>query len=382
MKISVIGGGRWARTIASVLCGLPGRSDGITMHSPSNAAGLQAWAAQPQFGGRMSAVGAWPLPGAGPERPDAVIVANRVGDHFDAAATALTGGIPVLVEKPIALSRDRIEQLYGIAKAGGTALGASNVFLFARYVEAYAASVATLGGLQSLRLVWADGASDVRRGEAKSYDPVVTLFDDVLPHIVPILGELQFRDLALVSLDVQRGGARLRIEAQANGRPVSLLMARNDEGRRRHIEVETADRVATLDFADEPGFIDVAGTRVNGDPQWDSALRPLGTMLLAFIAAVEGAPLDPRLSPGRAVASAVLADAIRGRYIEHQVQWLEQRLGDPLDPALDYALAEFGGNEPGNSVSITEAWPSIGSRAELNNFLARSRLYSDTGYAR
>jgi hypothetical protein len=330
----------------------------------------------------MSAVGAWPLPGAGPERPDAVIVANRVGDHFDAAATALTGGIPVLVEKPIALSRDRIEQLYGIAKAGGTALGASNIFLFARYVEAYAASVATLGGLQSLRLVWADGASDVRRGEAKSYDPVVTLFDDVLPHIVPILGELQFRDLALVSLDVQRGGARLRIEAQANGRPVSLLMARNDEGRRRHIEVETADRVATLDFADEPGFIDVAGTRVNGDPQWDSALRPLGTMLLAFIAAVEGAPLDPRLSPGRAVASAVLADAIRGRYIEHQVQWLEQRLGDPLDPALDYALAEFGGNEPGNSVSITEAWPSIGSRAELNNFLARSRLYSDTGYAR
>ena len=379
MKISVIGGGRWARTIASVLCGLPGRSDRIIMHSPSNAAGLQSWAAQPQFGGRLSAVDAWPATGAGPERPDAVVVANRVGDHFDAAAMALKDGIPVLVEKPVALSRERIEELNTVAKAGGAAFGASHVFLFARYVEAYAASVATLGRPQGLRLVWTDGASDVRRGEAKSYDPAVTLFDDVLPHIVPMVGELQLRDLALGSLDVQRGGARLAIEAQANGRPVSLLIARNDEGRQRRIEVETDDGVATLDFADEPGFIDIAGRRVNGDPRWDTALRPLGTMLSAFIAAAEGAPLDPRLSPDRAIASAALADAVRGRYIAHQVEWLERRRGQALDPALQYALAEFGSNEAGNADSISKAWPTIASSAELKMFLAGSRLCSAVG---
>jgi hypothetical protein len=201
----------------------------------------------------LTAVEAWPAPGAGTERPDAVIVANRIGDHFDAAATALDSGIPVLVEKPVALSRDRIEELNDIAKASDTALGASHVFLFARYVEAYATSLATLGRPRLLRLVWTDGASDIRRGEAKSYDPAVTLFDDVLPHIVPMVGEMQFRDLALVSLDIQRGGARLAIEAQVNGLPVSLLIARNDEGRQRRIEVETVDGVAALDFADEPG---------------------------------------------------------------------------------------------------------------------------------
>jgi hypothetical protein len=190
------------------------------------------------------------------------------------------------------------------------------------------------------------------------------------------VGELQFRDLALVSLDVQRGGARLAIEAQANGRPVSLLIARNDEGRRRRIEVETDDRVATLDFADEPGFIDIAGERVNGDPQWDTALRPLGTMLSAFIAAVEGAPLDPRLSPDRAIASAAFADAIHVRYVEHQVQWLTRRLGEPLDPALLYALAEFGANEPANADSISKAWPATANSAELKMLLGRSRLYS------
>ncbi|MGY4472642.1 Gfo/Idh/MocA family oxidoreductase [Bradyrhizobium sp. USDA 3364] len=379
MKISVIGGGRWARAIASVLCGLPGRTDRITMHSPSNAAGLQAWAAQPQFAGRLSALDAWPASGADPERPDAVIVANRAKDHFEAAAGFLADGIPVLVEKPVALSRGNIEQMNSIARTRGTAFGASHVFLFARYLEAYAASLALLGRPRGLRMIWTDGASDVRRGEAKSYDPAVTLFDDVLPHIVPMVGELQFRDLALVSLEVGRGGARLAIEAQANGLPVSLLIARNDNGRQRRIEVETGKGVAVLDFADEPGVIDFAGTRVNGDPRWSTALRPLGTMLSAFIAVVEGAPLDPRLSPDRAIASAAFADAIRGRYIAHQAEWLANRLGEPLDAALLYALAEFGSNEAGNADTISKAWPTIGGQAELKMLLARSRLFFDAG---
>jgi hypothetical protein len=99
-------------------------------------------------------------------------------------------------------------------------------------------------------------------------------------------------------------------------------------------------------------------------------------MLSAFIATVEGAPLDPRLSPDRAIASAALADAIRGRYIAHQARWLAKRLGEPLDPALLYALAEFGGNEMGSADSISKSWPTIAGRAELKMFLARSRLYS------
>ncbi|MCC8979259.1 Gfo/Idh/MocA family oxidoreductase [Bradyrhizobium acaciae] len=379
MKISVIGGGRWARTIASVLCGLPGRADQITMHSPSNAAGLRAWAAQSQFAGRLSALDTWPSAGAGSKRPDAVIVANRAGDHFEAAAGALVDGIPVLVEKPVALSRRRIEELNSIATARGTAFGGSHVFLFARYVEAYAAALASLGRPRSLRMIWTDGASDIRGGEAKSYDPAVTLFDDVLPHIVPLVGELRFRNLALVALDVRRGGARLAIEAQANGLPVSLLIARNDQGRQRRIEVETESGVAILDFADEPAVIDIAGTRMNGDPQWTTALRPLATMLCAFIAAVEGAPLDPRLSPDWAIASATFAEVVRGRYIAHQAEWLATRLGEPLDTELLYAFAEFGSNEAGSADSISKAWPTIADQAELKMFLARSRLFFDAG---
>ena len=374
MKISVVGGGRWARTIAAVLGTMPARSDSIIVHSPGNSDGIEAWISERRLGDRIRAARAWPSFGAERDRPDAVVIANRAADHFAAAATALRAGIPVLVEKPVSLLRSRIEDLCEIADASGTVFGASHVFLFARYLQSYAASVAGLGQLHSLRLIWTDGVSDVRHGEAKSYDPAVTIFDDVLPHIVPIIGQLMFRDLSLVSLDVQRGGAALVVEAQSEGRSVSLTLARNDEGRRRQIEVMTEAGPAVLDFTTEPGFMDISGTRENGDPLWDSAPRPLATMLSAFIAAVNGAALDPRLSPYGALATAGLADVIRGRYFAYQAEWLQKRLGIPLDPALHYALTELSCD-----VDAT-AWATMDSRARLKAFLAQSPLRSYAGY--
>lgn len=284
----------------------------------------------------------------------------------------------MLVEKPVCLLRSRIEDLCEIADVGETVFGASHVFLFARYLQSYAASAASLGQSHSLRLIWTDGASDVRHGEKKSYDPAVTIFDDVLPHIVPIIDQLAFRDLSLVSLDVQRGGAKLVIEALSEGRPVSLIMARNDEGRRRQIEVVTEAGPVVLDFATEPGFINILGNRENSDPLWDSAPRPLATMLTAFVAAANGAALDPRLSAHGAIAAAGLADVIRGRYFAHQAEWLEKRLGRPLDPLVHYALAEL--SRDADSGAVTRAWATMDSSARLKAFLAQSPLRTYAGH--
>lgn len=380
MKISVIGGGRWARTIALVLGTMPGRSDRITVHSPGNSEGVRAWIEQRRLGDRIKAAAAWPAFETGRERPDAVVVANRARDHFAAAAAALQAGIPSLVEKPISLARSQIENLCEIARANGTVFQASQVFLFARYFETYCTSVAGLGRVHSLRFVWTDGASDVRRGEAKSYDPAVTVFDDVLPHIVPMIAQLNFRDFSLGSLDVQQGGARLAVEAQSEGRPICLIMARNGQARRRQIEVVAEAGSATLDFSDEPGFIDVSGVRENGDPLWNSAPRPLTAMLSAFVAAANGAALDGRLSPSRAVAAANLAENIRGRYFAYQAEWLEKRLGEPLDPSLRYALIELSSDADRAADTITAVWPAMDTGAHLKSFLAKNPLRSNADY--
>jgi predicted dehydrogenase len=376
MRISVVGGGRWARTIATVLGALPDRSHHVTVHSPGNAAAIAGWIERQEMGGRLSAARAWPSFDAARNRPDAVIVANRAGDHFAAASVALRAGIPTLVEKPVCLASREILDLCKIAggDTGATVFAASHVFLFARYLQAFSAALGAMGSIRGLRLLWTDGTADLRRGEAKSYDPAVSIFDDVLPHIVPMIGQIGFGDLSLVSFDVQRGGARLAVEADSLGRPVSLILARNDEGRHRRIEIATDAGPAILDFSEEPGFIQLASERRNGDPQWDSAPRPLATMLTAFLRAANGDALDPRLSPSGATAAADFAEVLRDRYLACQAAWLESRLGQPLDPSVHYALVELCGEQNRAPDAVAAAWSTLRSAAQLRTFLAKGTL--------
>jgi hypothetical protein len=65
----------------------------------------------------------------------------------------------------------------------------------------------------------------------------------------------------------------LVIRLKSGERPLSVVIARNDDMRRRRIAVEAGKGAATLDFSSEPGTIEIGGERANGDPRWDSAWR-------------------------------------------------------------------------------------------------------------
>jgi len=382
MKISIIGGGRWARTIATELCSLPNRTDRIVIHTKNNAAGVAAWMEGQSYGDRLRAATAWPDFSSNQDRPDAVIVANRVRDHIAGAIAALRAGVAAMVEKPIALPQNKIASLIETAEVNSALLAGSNVFLFARYFEAFAELIATLGRLHNLTFTWVDGRDELHRGEVKSYDAGVTLFDDVLPHIVPMLGSLKFGDPSLRAVAVRRGGAEITIEVRSDESPATLNLARDGSGRQRLIEIEADGGTAALDFSNEPGFIRAPSFARSGDPLWDSAPRPLAAMLTAFLAAVEGQPLDFRLSPAHAMATGILADAVRGRYVAHQIRWLEQRLGEPLDAHLRYALSELVAENGGRSPeTIADIWSATDTVSRLKSYLSRARLLSETGYA-
>src|SRR3972149_7518356 len=106
MKISIIGGGRWARTIATVFCSLPYRADRVVIHTKHNVPDVAALIEGLRLGDRLRTATAWPDFGSKQDRPDAVIVANRAGDHFASALLALSAGVPTLVEKPMALPQN------------------------------------------------------------------------------------------------------------------------------------------------------------------------------------------------------------------------------------------------------------------------------------
>jgi predicted dehydrogenase len=308
--VSIIGGGRWARTIAGVLAGLPTAPEQIILHSRHNAAGVRAWIGERGLTPKVAAAEHWP--DYERERPDAVIVANNAADHDAAAAPALDTGIAVLMEKPMAIGADAVRALLDRAASHGALLAASHVFLFARYLETFASLAARHGAIHRLDVIWHDGQGDIVRGELKSHDTAVSVFDDVLPHIVPVLARLAPRALALNLLDVRDRGAQVTMKADAGGIAVLMDLARDAGARRRLLNVHTDAGICRLDFSTEPGVIEaVDGARHDGDPLWDRAPRPLGAMLAAFLAGARDGMMDPRLSPQMALASAVFADAVR-----------------------------------------------------------------------
>jgi predicted dehydrogenase len=339
-NISIIGGGRWARTIAGVLAGLDDGSHEVRLHARHSASDVAQWIAQRGFGARVTVSQDGPDYAAG--KPDAIIVANRAVNHVAAAMRALDAGVPVLVEKPMAIGADDVRSLQECAAASGAMLAASHVFLFTRYLENFAAAVAGLGHAHCLEMIWEDGQGDVVRGDVKSYDPAVPVFDDVLPHVLPVLARIAGQDLSPASLEIAHGGAQVTIDADAGGLRVTIRLARNAKARSRILIAHTKSGPCTLDFSVEPGVIAAPGAINRGaDPQWNSAGRPLRTMLAAFLAGVRDKTMDERLSPQKALASALFADEMRGRYRLQLQAWLESRDEAAPDAALDYARQEI-----------------------------------------
>ena len=338
-EVSIIGGGRWARTIAAVLSAIPARPEKITLHSRHNLAGIRSWIADRGLH-KVTATQNWP--DFRSCRPEAVIVANRAGDHEAAVVPALDAGIAVLVEKPMAIGADQVRRLQDRAIASGAILAASHVLLFTRYLENFADTVAGLGYARGLEMVWEDGQGDVVRGDVKSFDPAVTVFDDVLPHVLPVLARIAQQDLSPVSLEIADGGAQVTIGASAGGLPVTIRLARNAKARSRILIAHTESGPCTLDFSVEPGVI-AAPERAkrDADPEWNSAARPLGTMLAAFLAGAQSGALDARLSPVKALASALFADEVRGVYRQRQKEWLGSHEAAAGDAADDYARQEI-----------------------------------------
>lgn len=305
-QLSLIGGGRWARVIAGVLLRPPFQEFHLTLHTPSNAEGMREWVRTEKFGTRTEVVAGWP--DYDRRRPDAVIVANAARDHVRAATKAVAAGLPTLVEKPMALSEADARALIELAGRRGALLAASQVFRFARYVEAFAREVAGRGPVKQVEVTWTDPAQETRYGEVKRFDPDLQIVKDALPHVASILRMVCSARPDFVDRTMTREGAQADLRLRLDRTPCSVRLSRNDQARRRIMIVECGAGPVRLDFSQEPGQITVDNTVRDGDPAWSSAPRPLALMLQSFLAAAAGGAVDTRLDPAEALDACRIAD--------------------------------------------------------------------------
>ena len=340
-QITLFGGGRWARIITQSLCELLSPAVQISIYSPHNADAMSAWVYANGLTRQVTIL--YDKPVFNPALVNAAIVANAARDHEWASTYALEAGVPVLVEKPLTLTIETAQRLVTLATLRGVQLAPASVFLFARYIENFAAIVKRAGPIQSIRIHWEDPRRETRHGEQKQFDSTLPIFSDLLPHISSIIGLLspgQPQDC--VRLKAMRGGAEVALDLSVGTSLCQALLIRNGSVRKRIVSVSTTDETISLDFSDEPGRIDAGSVSRDADPDWPIARRPLASMLTAFLQGSASGIFDPRFNPSLGLQACRLINQAQFLYKDAMQPWLAAcfEAKEPLNDDLTYARNE------------------------------------------
>ena len=275
----------------------------------------------------------------------AAIIVNAANDHYDAAIWCIMNGIPVLVEKPVCVNKIDIDRLYEAANSEQIMLCPANVFLFAEYLHVFRNELPEK--VNKIDIYWTDPMGDQRYGEVKTYDPSLPIYADWMPHIISLLTIIlsSINDIKLKSVQLERGGAFLKVSVLANGVNCEILMERNSNARQRQVNISGNDgKKYTLDFSSEPGIIDVHGIRKSADLEWKAKPRPTVRMISAFLKQINTpAESDPRLVMRPALLASNLSQEITVSYIEKRNSWLASKLSSEQEFSDDmrYSCSEI-----------------------------------------
>lgn len=337
--VAVLGGGRWARVLASVLAEVLPNNIAAIVASDGNPDGWAEWLLTRPSWSRTSQISQVL------KMPDIshVVIARRARDHTHTVLAALDAGKAVLVEKPFCLTVEDLDLI--LAKAPSTMSGTGLVFHFAPYHRHFQRACSTKSTATSIALDWIDPIAEVRHGQAKSYDPSLNVLQDVLPHAVSIVRPFLSGPLHVTDVDVSGGGRNVKIDLSAETTAVKIKMQRDGDVRERRLRIDGRDWQAELDFAIEPGRAHIDGSEIDVTNGLSS---PLAAELTAF--------LENRLPPATHFSNA--QDAIRlsvAALKQVRMKQAKAILGSDLS-AKDYALREIrGGGIRGDGRPATDA---------------------------
>ncbi len=191
---------------------------------------------------------------------DAVIIAAPAVAHFTLARQALSSGLHVLVEKPIALDGAEAQTLIELATANGAVLQVG-------HQERYVAAAAGL--LDRSR---APAKIDcIRHTAASGRCEDVSVVLDLMIHDIDLIRQLTNTDVA----EVTASGAEHAIEAELildNGSLVSLTASRRAAAPERRMTLVYGDGVIEFDFINRKA---VNTTASSLRPAFDGETSPL-----------------------------------------------------------------------------------------------------------
>ncbi|WP_448580733.1 Gfo/Idh/MocA family protein [Thermaurantiacus sp.] len=337
--VGIIGGGRWARVIASVLPQV--WAGPVTVCSPGHPA---AWDDRPTGWRLASLSDVFADPAIGH-----VIIARRARDHAPTVLAALAAGKAVLVEKPFCLTRAEADAI--LAAGGDCQTGL--VFLYAPNQARFRAAVLSAGRPERIEVDWADPAAEWRYGAAKRHDEALNVVQNMLPHVWSLVRPLLDGPLNLAAASTANGGqsVTLRLHGAAD---VVVRLHSNAAGRVRRLSVSGQGLDAVLDFAREPGDAVLNGAVLDVATGHSS---PLAAELSAFLYG----PRHPLGQVAKAVEALDLTLQAMPRIRAQQAAALRQ--GEGLAALREVALGGVAGDGIPSDRAAVARWLGMDEKA-------------------
>src|SRR3954471_6408016 len=134
--LAVVGAGRWAKVVCSVLAGFVPAIPRIVLVAERNYAATEQWLNEQRDAGRSGyerIVVSRSLAQALEREPvEAAVVTRMASQHYEATRELLLAGKHVLVEKPFVLDPQQAHELVDLARSRGLRLAVGYEFMFAR----------------------------------------------------------------------------------------------------------------------------------------------------------------------------------------------------------------------------------------------------------
>jgi hypothetical protein len=326
--LALIGGGRWARTHASVLAQFSTRVERVLWVTRHNSAAASTFIAQ-----NSAAAPAFELfssvDAALAERPDAAIVVTADADHAATAEILLRHGVPTLVEKPLALSSQSATRLIELAEQRNVALCVALHLLKADFLHHFR-QLWTGRRIDRIELEWIDPDFEMRHGEAKFLNLTANKVDEAMPHLWSILKVLQNEEEPQLRAVRPRPRGAVELEIDVGSSRASVLFGRRAAARKRALKLAFQDGgTAEIDFTTEPGRIEIDGADC---PNLDAGNRitPIAAELGDFLDIVDrrqDVALSTQLA-ARCLGSVTLTETVRELLMDKEAHAVALRLTD------------------------------------------------------
>jgi len=329
--------------MATELCTLLPSNTSICLQGSSHDVGLLEWWSSSPFKHQIVIVNC-PPPCLYP-KVGVAIIANSAYLHRSSIESALSAGYSVVSEKPLTFSRDESIQLVNRAAKLGLQLFSTNTYLFADYLSVFRRDWLAERTFSEVQVTWADAVSEMRFGEAKSYDSAVPIIFDVIPHVASIvLATAGGRVIHRSELTVRQGGCECVAKFVCDNLVINVNIARNAPRRIRLARFLGTAAEVLIDFTEEPGVASVDhSAAVCVDPDWNVKRKPLALMLHSVQLFFENGVMDERLTLKAALLANAMIDSVAESYVQQQLDFLglpSSALQFESNAAYSYATKE------------------------------------------